>query len=54
MRDTSVKVTRLQQTICCQADTSDIAVSAILLQKYDDRFHSIAYFSKKYLPAERN
>ena len=29
-------------------------ISAILLQDYDDGYHPIAYFSKKYLPAERN
>ena len=37
-----------------QPNASDLAVGAVLLQEYDDGFHPIAYFSKKYLPAERN
>ena len=37
-----------------EPDASDLAVGAVLLYKYDDRFHPVAYFSKKYLPAERN
>ena len=32
----------------------DLAVAAILLKEYNDGFHAVAYFSKKYLPAERN
>ena len=35
------------------SDASDLVVSAVLLQEYDDGFHPITYFSKKYLPAER-
>ena len=37
-----------------EADASDNAVGAVLLQPYDDGLHPIAYFSKKYIPAERN
>ena len=37
-----------------EPNTSDLTVDAILLQKNNDGFHPIAYFSKKYLPAERN
>ena len=37
-----------------EPNASDLAVGAILLQEYDDTFHPVAYFSKKYLPAERN
>ena len=32
----------------------DIAVGAVLLQKYDNKLHPVALFSKKYIPAERN
>ena len=37
-----------------EPDASDLTVSAVLLQKYDDGFHPITCFTKKYLPAERN
>ena len=37
-----------------EPDASDLAVKAVFLQEYDDGFHPIEYFSKKYLPAERN
>ena len=37
-----------------EPDASDFAVHPILLQEYDDGFQPIIYFSKKYLPAERN
>ena len=37
-----------------EPDASDLTVGAILLKEYDDGFHLIAYFSKKYLSAKRN
>ena len=37
-----------------EPDASDVAVGAVLLQEYEDGLHPVAYFSKKYIPAERN
>ena len=37
-----------------EPDALDVAVGAVLLQVYEDGLHPITYFSKKYLPAERN
>ena len=37
-----------------EPDAFDLAIGAVLLQEYNNGFHPIAYFSKKYLPAERN
>ena len=37
-----------------EPDALDVAIGAVLLQKYDDRLYLVAYFSKKYFPAERN
>ena len=37
-----------------EPDASDVAVRAVLLQLYDDGLHPVAYFCKKYVPAERN
>ena len=37
-----------------EPDASDVAVKAVLLQYYDNRLHSVAYLSKKYVPAETN
>ena len=35
-------------------DALDVALRAVLLQKYDERLHYMVYFSNKYIPAERN
>ena len=37
-----------------EPDASDVAVGVVLLQEYEDGLHPIAYFSKKYIPVERN
>ena len=49
-----LKLPDFSKPFVVEPDASDLAVGAILLQEYDDGFHPIAYFSKKYLPAERN
>ena len=48
------KLPDLSKPFVMEPDASYFAVNAVLLQKYDNGFHPIAYFSKKYLPAERN
>ena len=37
-----------------ETDASDNSVGAVLMQKFDDGLHPIAYYSKKFLPDERN
>ena len=32
----------------------DVALDAVFLQNYEDRLHPVAYFSKKYIDAEKN
>ena len=49
-----LKLPDFSKPFIAEPDASDLAVGAILLQEYDDGFNPIAYFSKKYLPAERN
>ena len=49
-----LKLPDFSKPFIVEPDASDLAVGAVLLQKYDDGFHPIAYFSKKYLPAEIN
>ena len=49
-----LKLPDFRKPFVVEPDASDLAVGAILLQEYDDGFHPIAYFSKKYLPTERN
>ena len=49
-----LKLPDFSKPIVVEPNASDLAVGTILLQEYDDGFHPIAYFSKKYLPAERN
>ena len=49
-----LKLPDFSKPIVVEPDASDLAVGAVLLQEYDDGFHPVVYFSKKYLPAERN
>ena len=49
-----LKLPDFSKPFVMESDASDLAVGAVFLQKYNDRFHPVAYFSKKYLPAERN
>ena len=49
-----MKLPDFSKPFVVEPNASDLAVDSILLQKYEDGFHPIAYFSKKYLPAERN
>ena len=49
-----LKLPDLSKLFFVEPNAFNLAVGAILLQKYNDGFHPIAYFSKKYLPAERN
>ena len=49
-----LKLPDFSKPFVMKPDTSDLAVGAVLLQKYDNGFHPITYFSKKYLPSERN
>ena len=49
-----LKLPDFSKPLIVEPNASDLAVGAILLQEYHDRFHPIAYFRKKYLPAERN
>ena len=49
-----LKLPDFSKPFIMEPDASDLAVGAVLLQEYDDGLHPIAYFSKKYLPAERN
>ena len=37
-----------------EPNASDIAVRAVLLQKYKERLHPMVYFKKKYVPAKWN
>ena len=37
-----------------EPDASNMALGAILLQWYNNRLHPVVFFSKKYVPAERN
>ena len=48
-----LKLPDFSKPFVVEPDASDLAVSATLLQKYNDGFHPTAYFSKNYLPAER-
>ena len=49
-----LKLPDFSKPFVMEPDASDLAIAAVFLQEYDDGFHSIAYFSKKYLLAERN
>ena len=49
-----LKLPDFRKPFVVEPNASDLAVGTILLQQYDDGFQPIAYFSKKYLPAERN
>ena len=49
-----LKLTGFRKPFLIEPIASDLAVGAILLQEYNDGFHPIAYFSKKYMPVERN
>ena len=49
-----LKLPDFSKPFVVEPNASDLAVGAVLLQEYDNGFHFIAYFSKKYLPAERN
>ena len=50
---TSLESTRLHNIIL-EPNTSYQAVGAVLLEQYDNSCHPMAYFSKKYNPAERD
>ena len=49
-----LKLPDFSKPFVVEPNAFDLTVGAVLLQEYDDGFHPIAYFSKKYLPAERN
>ena len=49
-----LKLPGFSKPFVVEPDASNLAVGAVLLQEYNDGFQPIAYFSKKYLPAERN
>ena len=49
-----LKLPDFRKPFLVEPDASDLAESAVFLQEYDDGLHPIAYFSKKYLPVERN
>ena len=49
-----MKLPDFSKPFVVEPDASTLAVGALLLQKYNDGLHPITYFSKKYLPAERN
>ena len=52
---TCLEVTRLHKKLfVVEADASYVAFGAILLQEYNNRLHPVAYFSKKYISAEKN
>ena len=50
---TVLKLSDLTKPFVVELDALDVAVGAVLLQQYNDRLHIVAYFSKKYIPAER-
>ena len=49
-----LKLLDFSKPFIVEPNAYDLAVGAILLQEYNNGFHPIAYFSKKYLPAEKN
>ena len=49
-----LKLPDFSKPFVMEPDASDLAVGVILLQEYNDGFHPVTNFSKKYLPAERN
>ena len=49
-----LKLPNLSKLFFVEPDASDLYVGAMLLKEYDNGFYPIAYFSKKYLPADRN
>ena len=49
-----LKLPDFSKPFIVEPDASDLAVGSVLLQEYDNGLHPIAYFSKKYMPAERN
>ena len=49
-----LKLPDFSKPFVVEPDASNLAVGAVFLQEYNDGFHPIAYFNKKYLPAERN
>ena len=52
---TFLEAARFHKTVSfVEPDASDLALAAILLQQYDNMLYFVAYFSKKYISAERN
>ena len=49
-----LKLPDFSKPFVMEPDAFNLALGAIIMQEYNDGFHTIAYFSKKYLPAERN
>ena len=49
-----MKLPDFSKPFVVEPDASELAVGAVLLQKYDDGFCPITYYSKKYLPPERD
>ena len=49
-----LKLPDFSKPFVVEPDASDLAAGAIFLQEYNHGFHPVAYFSKKYLSAERN
>ena len=49
-----LKLPDFSKPFVVEPNASDLAVGTVLLQEYYHGFHPMAYFSKKYLPAERN
>ena len=47
-----LKLPDFSKPFIVEPDASDLAIDAVLLQKYDDKFHTIAYFQQE-VPACR-
>ena len=49
-----LKIFNSRKPIRIETNVSDMTIGACLCQKYDDKWHSVAYFSRKLTPAEQN
>ena len=43
-----------QKEIFLETDASDFAIAGVLSQKHEGRLHPVAFFSRKFIPAEVN
>jgi hypothetical protein len=49
-----LRIFNLKKPIQIETDTSDLVIGMCLSQEYDSKWHPIAYYLRKLLPAERN